>query len=77
MTAPSRTRRELRHDPAALRQARKDAGFRQTQLAVLVGISQPYLSMLENGVQNPSEVLLATLAAFCRVPADSLRAGRA
>jgi transcriptional regulator with XRE-family HTH domain len=68
-----RTRPPLRHDPAALRQARKDAGFNQTQLAHLAGISQPYLSMLESGVHTPGERLLATLAAFCGVPADSLR----
>jgi len=68
-----RTRPALRHDPAALQQARRDAGFTQTQLAHLAGVSQPYLSMLESGVCTPSEALLGTLAAFCGVPADSLR----
>ena len=63
-----RTRPALRHDPAALRQARRDAGFTQTRLACLAGITQPYLSMLENGVHTPGEHTLAVLAAFCGVP---------
>jgi len=69
-----RTRPALRHDPAVLRQARRSAGFTQTELARLVGITQPWLSMVECGTQNPSEKLLARLAAFCGVPPDSLRA---
>ena len=68
-----RTRPAIRHNPAALQQARKDAGFTQTQLARLAGITQPWLSMVECGTQNPSEKLLARLAAFCGVPPDSLR----
>ena len=78
MTTPSsqRTRPPLRHDPAALYQARRAAGFTQAQLAAMARITQPYLSMLENGVQSPSEKRLALLARFCGVPADSLRAAR-
>jgi len=68
-----RMRPPCRHDPAALHRARKGAGFTQTQLAHLAGVSQPYLSMLESGVCTPGERLLRTLAAFCGVPADSLR----
>ena len=51
-----------------------DKGLRQVQLAALARISQPWLSQLECGTQNPSEVLLATLERFLGVPADSLRA---
>ena len=72
-TSHRRARPALRHDPAALRQARKHASFKQGQLATLAGVTQAYLSMLESGVATPSEETLARLAAFCGVTTDSLR----
>ena len=66
----------LRHNPAALLQARLYAKLSQTELARLAGISQPYVSRLENGVDSPSEETLAALAALCGVTPDSLRAAQ-
>jgi transcriptional regulator with XRE-family HTH domain len=36
-----------------IRQARKDAGKTQQEVAAAVGISQPYLSELEEGRKDP------------------------
>lgn len=39
-------------DPTKLRRRRKDKGYSQTDLASLVGCTQQYISMLENGTDS-------------------------
>ena len=39
-------------DGSRMRRKRKDAGFSQTDLAALVGCTQQYISMLENGTDS-------------------------
>jgi transcriptional regulator with XRE-family HTH domain len=41
-----------------IRRLRKEQGLDQGELANLVGITQPYLSQLENGERDPSMSLL-------------------
>ncbi len=45
-----------------LRLARKQSGFRQSDVAHLVGIGQNTLSDLENGIYPPSLVYICTLS---------------
>ncbi len=42
------------------------------QLADVAGISNPYLSQIENGLRAPSEAVLEALARGLRLPADEL-----
>lgn len=53
-----------------LRQARLEAGFSGTQLARLVGRSQPYISDLERGQRTPSLPTLQAIAAALGKPAS-------
>jgi transcriptional regulator with XRE-family HTH domain len=39
-------------DPGKLRRRRKDKGYSQTDLALLVNCTQQYISMLENGTDS-------------------------
>ncbi len=52
----------------AIRKIRQDAGFRQRGFANMIGISQSYLSQIENGYKLPSTDLLQVIAEFARVP---------
>lgn len=52
-----------------LKSAREEAGYTQTQIAELTGISQPILSRIEKGEREPSIQNLCTLIDFYEVPA--------
>ena len=51
-----------------LKELRKQKSLKQGVVAKEMGISQTYLSQIENGKRNPSTVLLDRFAAFCNVP---------
>lgn len=56
-----------------IRQLRDEAGLTQGQLASSSGVSQGYLSQLENGeVKNPSAAVLLRIAQAIGVEADDL-----
>jgi transcriptional regulator with XRE-family HTH domain len=60
-----------------IRDLRRNAKISLRQLAEQAGVSNPYLSQIENGLRKPSAEVLAQLAAALRVstPAMYLRAG--
>jgi transcriptional regulator with XRE-family HTH domain len=47
-------------------------GLRQKQLAVLVGVPRPYVSLIENGVRNPNAEELAALGRIFNCPPATL-----
>jgi len=53
----------------AIRVAR---GETTREMAARVGISAPYLSLIENGKRSVSLATLCKLAEYCGVPADAL-----
>lgn len=55
-----------------LREMRKSRGMTQTQLANAVGIKQPSLSSLENGVTEPALKTLIKLAKALECSLDEL-----
>lgn len=58
---------KIYHDK--LKIAREEAGYTQTQVASITGISQPILSRIEKGEREPSIENLCTLIDFYEVPA--------
>jgi DNA-binding XRE family transcriptional regulator len=62
--------------PAALgalvRELRTERGLRQQDLARLAGISQPYISQLENGLMLPPSSILSSIAQVLGVTSDEL-----
>lgn len=52
---------------------RKYRGHSQVQLAALAGLSQSYLSQLENGVRDGDPETLANIAAALDIDADLIR----
>ncbi len=66
------------HDPmaagvgAAIRAARERAGLSMRSLATQCGVSQPFLSQVENGVASPSLATLYRLAGALDVPPADL-----
>lgn len=56
------------------RRIRNQQNLSQEELAGRVGISQQYLSGLENGVRNPTAVILVILAKRLGVPVAELLA---
>jgi transcriptional regulator with XRE-family HTH domain len=60
-----------------LREQRRAAELTLRQLAEQTGLSNPYLSQIENGLRRPSAEVLQRLAAALRVSAEALyvRAG--
>jgi transcriptional regulator with XRE-family HTH domain len=50
-------------DGTRLRAARRTAGLSQADLAKRVGVEQPHISSMENGVRSPSVEVLRMLAA--------------
>lgn len=60
-------------DGSRLRRKRKDAGFSQTDLASLVGCTQQYISMLENGTDSDcSERIAEKIAKRLKVDLEDL-----
>ena len=60
-----------------LKYIRQQKGLTQRELAARVGITQPYIVMLETGKRtNPSLQLLQRLARALRVPLSKLLEGR-
>ncbi len=57
-----------------IKQARKQAGLTQKDLAQRVGVSQPVISQLENG-ENLQSVHLLAIAKACGVDSDWLASG--
>lgn len=51
---------------------RINAGFKQKDLAVKVGVSQNYLSLVENDKRQPSLSFLRSVAEGLRVPSNYL-----
>lgn len=52
-----------------IKKAREDAGYTQTQVSQITGISQTIISNLENGNREPSLENLCILIDFYEVPA--------
>ncbi len=46
----------------ALREAREKRGISQSRLAKLSGVSRPMIHHLENGIRNPTVIVLHALA---------------
>jgi transcriptional regulator with XRE-family HTH domain len=57
-----------------IRQQRELAELPMRQLAMLVGISNPYLSQIERGLRAPSEHVLDAIARSLKTSADALYA---
>jgi transcriptional regulator with XRE-family HTH domain len=57
---------------ANIKNARKGRGISQVSLAKLADIDRSYISQLENGLVNPTFLLLLSLAAALQVPLLSL-----
>ena len=55
-----------------VRQARKDKGWTQEQLAFEAGVKRAYLSEVENGQRNVSLDVVEKLAKALEIPANSL-----
>ncbi|WP_210651307.1 helix-turn-helix transcriptional regulator [Nocardioides sp. SYSU D00065] len=56
-----------------MRRKRKDAGYSQTDLAALVGCTQQYISMLENGTDSDcSERIAERIAKRLNVDLEDL-----
>lgn len=55
-----------------LREARKQLGWTQKQAASKLRVSQPYLSLLENGLRPVASRLVTRLAKYMAVPATAL-----
>jgi transcriptional regulator with XRE-family HTH domain len=55
-----------------LRRLRTARGWTQARVARRVGVSVPYLSMLERGVREPSLAVLRRLARVLGVPTAAL-----
>lgn len=55
--------------------ARKARGFTQTELAELVGVTQPAINRSESGDRDPEPEVMAKLAATLGVTADLLTHG--
>lgn len=55
-----------------IRVYREHRGLTQDQLAMMVGLSKPYLSQLENGLRTPSVETAKALADALRVDIDDL-----
>ena len=55
-----------------IRHQRELAELPMRQLAVLVGISNPYLSQIERGLRAPSEQVLDAIARSLKTSADAL-----
>lgn len=58
-----------------IKQARKDRGFSQADLARRVGVSQPAIANWESGIHDPRRLMLAKLAEALETPLDWLAAG--
>lgn len=56
-----------------IRQQRKLAELPMRQFATMVGISNPYLSQIENGLRAPSEQVLDNIARSLGLSPDDLR----
>jgi len=48
-----------------IKKAREEAGIFQSELALSVGVSENYISLIENGHKNPSDKLLKKIAKIC------------
>ncbi len=55
-------------NPEKLKDARRQRGYNQQQAAARLGVSQAYLSMLENGKRSPSVALARKLMRLYRLP---------
>jgi transcriptional regulator with XRE-family HTH domain len=58
--------------PSRLRQLRRAQKLSQKKLALLAGVSQPYIAELERGVKNPSVEVLQKLCDALGCSADYL-----
>jgi DNA-binding XRE family transcriptional regulator len=58
--------------PTAIAFWRKHCGLAQQQLADAIGVSQPYIALLENGQREAMGSVYGRLAAALRVRADDL-----
>lgn len=58
-----------------IRQARKERGLSQADLASRLGVSQPSVANWESGVHDPRRLVLAKLADILQTPLDWLAAG--
>jgi len=64
--------RKLDHNPDALRKARRLREWSQRRLAAEIGVTNGYISELENGHRNANAALLMRLAKALRCSTDSL-----
>lgn len=55
-----------------LRKLRKEAKYRQVQLAKLAGISGTYISQLETGKKKPTDRVIAKLSGALDIPENRL-----
>ncbi len=55
-----------------IKQARKEIGYTQEQLAEKARISNVYLSEIERGLKLPSLAMFVNIASILNVPTDSL-----
>lgn len=58
--------------PERIRKARKDTGYKQSEVSVILGISAGTISKYETGNLEPNLEKLALLAQFYAVSADWL-----
>lgn len=55
-----------------IREQRKSAQVSLRQLALLAGVSNPYLSQIERGLRKPSAEILQQIAKALRISAETL-----
>jgi len=56
-----------------LRRIRARRGWTQVQLAWTLGLTQPYVSMIEHGVSRPSLEVMAKIAAVAPEERETIR----
>lgn len=66
--------RQLDHDPAALRWARKQAGQTQAWLAAELGISPGHMSEIESGKRNATPANIRKIAKLLGCPRSVIEA---
>lgn len=59
---------ELDHEPEAVTYARNNAGLKQADAAIQLGISPPYLSQIEKGIRNAGPALLNKMSQVYNCP---------
>jgi transcriptional regulator with XRE-family HTH domain len=63
----------LDHEPAAVEQARRQAGLSKSEVARRAGVSLSLISMVEKGSRNAGPALIDAMAGIFGCPADQLK----